>query len=244
MLTPEQIDTALGNLQQQIDDLRADLQPEPSDDEPDYSQTVCWHCGCTMVHTNDGLQCTNCMGTHPDPAVAQLQRAVKQAGERLAQYESYIRENMQPHLDHLSERVAALEDKAQPEPEYTLESDGSGRVWAVKPNTEPMLVYDPNAADFPPIDTRTARYTPQPYMGTVPIQDFPPIAGQEQVAAAYAARYGSVANDTITVTNSLYGDHAADHNANGVPWGTPHDHGDARLNGLLIHAHGEASHAD
>ena len=31
MLTPEQIDAALGALQQQIDDLRADTKPEPAE---------------------------------------------------------------------------------------------------------------------------------------------------------------------------------------------------------------------
>ena len=79
MLTPEQIDAALGALQQQIDDLRADGLP--------YAPKTC--CGKDIV-TEGGI-CTHCpyappeFQSHPDPAVAQLQRAVKQAGERLAE---------------------------------------------------------------------------------------------------------------------------------------------------------------
>ena len=115
MLTPEQIDAALGALQQQIDDLRADTEPEPA--EPTVR---CGNCNAILTSPLDHYptcpppgQCTACnsepaywrwrkpwdasrwlcdgcfaeLATHPDPAVDQLQRAVKQAGERLAELE-------------------------------------------------------------------------------------------------------------------------------------------------------------
>ena len=72
------------------------------------------------------------------------------------------------------------------------------------------------------------------------VQDFPPVETLAQVAAAYADRY-SLPDDII---DTIYGDHIAAHNASGLPWGDAHDHGDARLNGLLIHGHSGARHAD
>ena len=89
------------------------------------------------------------------------------------------------------------------------------------------------------------------YVLTAVDPDFPPVETQAQVAAAYADHYsGQTRPDTDAVTDSIYGDHIAAHNASGQPWGPRHDHGDARLNGLLIHAHmgvgvdHEARHAD
>ena len=50
--------------------------------------------------------------------------------------------------------------------------------------------------------------------------DFPPVETQAQVAAAYADRYsGQTRPDTDAVTDSIYGDHIAAHNASDLPWG-------------------------
>ena len=77
------------------------------------------------------------------------------------------------------------------------------------------------------------------------MQDFPPVETQAQVAAAYADRYsGQPRPDTDAVTDSIYGDHITDHNANDLPWGTTHNHLNARINALLIHSHSGARHAD
>ena len=77
-----------------------------------------------------------------------------------------------------------------------------------------------------------------PIVFTDVVQDFPPVETLAQVAAAYADRYAPQPDtDDITVTDSLYGDHIAAHNASGLPWGNTHDHGDALLNALLIHSH-------
>ena len=117
MMTPEQIDAALGALQQQIDDLRADGLP--------YAPKTC--CGKDIV-TEGGI-CTHCpyappeFQSHPDPAVAQLQRAVKQAGERLATLEQIHADGTPPEgsvghdflcdrLDAIEKRLATLENVA------------------------------------------------------------------------------------------------------------------------------------
>ena len=78
-----------------------------------------------------------------------------------------------------------------------------------------------------------------------PNPDFPPVETQAQVAAAYVDRYsGQTRPDTDAVTDSIYGDHITDHNANDLPWGTTHNHLNARINALLIHGHSGARHAD
>ena len=75
--------------------------------------------------------------------------------------------------------------------------------------------------------------------------DFPPVETQAQVSAAYADRYsGQTRPDTDAVTDTIYGDHITDHNANDLPWGTTHTHLNARINALLIHSHRVARHAD
>ena len=73
--------------------------------------------------------------------------------------------------------------------------------------------------------------------------DFPPVEAQAQVAAAYADRYAPQP-DADAVTDSIYGDHITDHNANDLPWGSTHNHLNARINALPIHNHSGASHAD
>ena len=185
MLTPEQIDAALGALQQQIDDLRANTEPEPVD----LCTTCCnargywrWREPWKAVRR----LCDGCFqepDTHPGPAVGQLQRAVKQAGERLAELEQIHADGTPPEgsvghdflcdrLDAIEKRLATLENVAGETPRELRDrltrhvSNSNHWLCTVE---ERVTALEDNA------------HTPDP--------DFPPIATQEQVAAAYADRF-------------------------------------------------------
>ena len=244
MMTPEQIDAALGALQQQIDDLRADTKPEP-----DFSQIPCAGCAFSLVNREDRPQCTNCLtwngygATHHDPAVAQLQRAVKQAGERLAELEEIhadctppegsighdflcdrldaidkrleelgnvagetpreLRDRLNRHVSNsnhwlrtVEERVTALEDNA-----HTPVENDLSRIQALEqihadgmPQTSQCTTCG-NAPAYwrwrKPWDA--SRWLCdgcfEGHRTPTAAADFPPIATQEQVAAAYADRF-------------------------------------------------------
>ena len=156
-------------------------------------------CGKDIV-TEGGI-CTHCpyappeFQSHPDPAVAQLQRAVKQAGERLAELEQIHADGTPPEgsvghdflcdrLDAIEKRLATLENVAGETPRELRDrltrhvSNSNHWLCTVE---ERVTALEDNA------------HTPNP--------DFPPIATQEQVAAAYADRYatGTAARKTCLI---------------------------------------------
>ena len=198
-------------MQQQIDDLRADTKPEPA--EPTVR---CGNCNAILTSPLDHYptcpppgQCTACnsepaywrwrkpwdasrwlcdgcfaeLATHPDPAVAQLQRAVKQAGERLAELEEIHADGTPPEgsvghdflcdrLDAIDKRLAGLENVAGETPRELrdrLNRHVSNSNHWLRSVEERVTALEDNV------------HTPHP--------DFPPIATQEQVAAAYADRF-------------------------------------------------------
>ena len=192
MLTPEQIDAALGALQRQIDDLRADGEPEPA--EPTVR---CGNCNAILTSPLDHYptcpppgQCTACnsepaywrwrkpwdasavavrrlfCGTcHPTPARRwrSCSGAVKQAGERLAELEEIHADCTPPEgsvgHDFLCDRLDAIEKGL---------GAFEGKVIAMRARVGDLEMYNAKSPDA---------------------NDFPPIATQEQVAAAYADRF-------------------------------------------------------
>ena len=179
MMTPEQIDAALGALQQQIDDLRADTKPEPEEptvlcgkcDTP-LTKYLCHNPVCAQAPFDELPRTSD--ATHPDPAVVQLQRAVKQAGERLAALE----DNAHTPVENDLSRIQALEQIHADGMPQTSQCTTCGNAPAYLRWREPWpgsrLLCD---GCFEGHRTPTAA------------ADFPPIATQEQVAAAYADRF-------------------------------------------------------
>ena len=127
--------------------------------------------------------CFTELATHHDPAVAQLQRAVKQAGERLATLEQIHADGTPPEgsvghdflcdrLDASDKRLEELENVAGETPRELrdrLNRHVSNSNHWLRTVEERVTALEDNA------------HTPNP--------DFPPIATQEQVAAAYADRF-------------------------------------------------------
>ena len=204
-------------------------------------RTIARTWGCTVCMTRGTA--TAQPPAHPDPAVAQLQRAVKQAGERLAELEQIHADGTPPEgsvghdflcdrLDAIDKRLAELENVAGETPRELrdrLNRHVSNSNHWLRTVEERVTALEDNAHtpvenDLSRIQTleqihadgmpQTAQCTTcgnapaylrwrEPWHGSrllcdgcfeghrtpTAAADFPPIATQEQVAAAYADRF-------------------------------------------------------